>query len=137
MKTRIGAAAMMAMLIANSALGLDSEAAEKTPKWQVSIDGMPDLTGDLVVVTKGGWNTIYRLSEGPLSVTVRVNNRAKQHIVSIKDESAELDCTGMVTVEPQEASKTVLLEGSVACGKSFRADSPDLLSLTGSFITKK
>ena len=137
MKSLIGAAAMMAVFIANSALGLDSAAPEKTPKWQVSIDGMPDLTGDLVVVTKGGWNTVYRLSEGPLSVTVRVNNRAKQHLVSIKDESAELDCSGMVTVEPQNADKTVLLEGSVACGESFRADSPDLLSLTGSFISKK
>jgi hypothetical protein len=128
-------ATTITMLIGGSVVGLNGASAADEPKWQIAIDGMPDLSGNLVVVTSGGWNTIYRLSEGSLGITVRVNNRAERHMLSIEDKSTQLKCNGMVSTNTQDKNNTVLIEGSVACGESYRPDSDNLLGLRGSFVT--
>lgn len=112
------------------------EAADATD-WRATIEGMPELSGGLVVVTKGGWNTIYRLSEDSLSITIRANSRAEKQMVSIADDRTGLKCNGLVTLTPQATADTTSFEGNVACGARYQPDSPDLLNLKGLFTTRK
>ena len=136
MKASFWATAIITTFVASIGVPENIVAAEN-PDWRVTIEGMPEVSGGLVVVTKGGWNTIYRLSEDSLSITIRVNSRAEKQMVSIADDSTGLKCNGLVTLTPQETADTTSIDGNVACGAQYRPDNPDLLSLKGSFTTRK